>query len=160
MRSMPHAGLHRPLSRLGRWAVLSGSSVLLGCTAPSIGPEICARPETEQPSDYKAGFSEDGVYMSADWDGELLAYPGGAFYRIHHGLGEEPRWWNVYLSFNRYGLRDKQENGLADGSLSEAAGNQAEVKAIDAETITILNGSCGEYYMLAVVGTSADPPAP
>jgi hypothetical protein len=81
--------------------------------------------------------------MSSDWDGELLDFAGGAYYEIHHSLGEMPREFQFYLSFER--------DGLGSGSLTESAGNQAEVKAIDEESITVVNGSCAAYWMLAVV---------
>jgi hypothetical protein len=115
---------------------------LLGCQ-PGTGGEICARPESAEPTDYTGGTTEDGIYMSSEWDGDLLSFHGGAYYRIHHDLGVMPRQVDIWLGFSR--------NGLAGGSLSEAAGNQAEVKAIDESTITLLNGSCADYWMLVVV---------
>ncbi len=125
------------------------SAWLTGCVAPPIGTELCRRPETDEPIDYVGGDVENGVYRSADPYGELLHFPGGAFYRLHHELGEQPRWWQFYVSFER--------NGLTDGSVALAAGNQAELKAIDDETITVVNASCAEYWLLAVAGTGDEP---
>lgn len=130
-------------------AVLAGAW-LTGCVAPPIGTELCRRPETDEPIDYRGGDVDNGVYRSADPYGELLHFPGGAFYRIHHELGEQPRWWQFYVSFER--------DGLTSGSVALAAGNQAELKAIDDETLTVLNGSCAEYWLLAVTATSAPSP--
>lgn len=128
-------------------AILAASGCLTGCFAPPIGTETCRRPETDEPIDIAGGDVKNGVYMSADWHGELLNFPGGAHYRFRHQLGEEPRWWQVQLSFER--------DGLTSGSLAAAAGNQAQLQAIDDETITILNGSCVRYWMLLTAGASA-----
>jgi hypothetical protein len=123
-------------------AAVACAACLVACS--EIGPETCDRPEREEPLDYTGGSIEGGVYMSAPWNGELLHFPGGAHYRIHHRLGVVPRWWIAYLSF--------ESHGLAEGSVAPAAGNEAELKAIDAETLTLLNGSCAEYWLLLVAG--------
>jgi len=115
---------------------------LSGCS--EIGPETCSRPETELPKTFSGGSVESGVYMSSAWDGELLDFPGGAYYRLEHKLGAVPRWWMFYLSF--------ELDGLGSGSLAQAAGNQVEVKGISDEAITVVNGSCAAYFLLAVAG--------
>ena len=124
-----------------RWLFVAGLLVLTGCTAG----EVCPRPEQEEPVEFHEGFSPaPSVYMTAEWDTtELLHFPGGAFYEIHHNLGEIPTEWLVYLSFER--------DGNNSASLALAAGNQAELKAMDETTITLLNGSCSDYWMLVVV---------
>lgn len=127
----------------------------LGCGLLSeIGPANCDRSEEANPPIlYTEGTVEDGVYMSAAWDTseatpqaerELLYFPGGMHYRIEHKLGETPRWWGAYLSFDRYGAESE--------TLAPAAGNQTEVKDINAETLTIVNASCAEYWLLVVAG--------
>ncbi len=140
-------GLVAPWTREGRATrrglalLCAGAAFACGCATP---PVVCDRPGTPEPVAYTGGTVEDGVYMSADWDGELLHFPGGAYFDLRHGLGERPRWWMVYLSFER--------DGLASGSVAAAAGNQAEVKSVNDESITLLNGSCADYWMLAVAG--------
>ncbi|MSP26834.1 MAG: hypothetical protein EXR75_17175 [Myxococcales bacterium] len=135
----------RGLIRERAWVLVSAlSAALVGCGTP---PVICERPATEEPVSYAGGSIEDGVYMSSDWSGELLQFDGGAYYEFHHGLGERPRWWTFYLSFER--------DGLGSGTLAAAAGNQAEVRALDAETITVVNASCADYWLLAVVGSQS-----
>jgi hypothetical protein len=104
-------------------------------------PDTCPRPESAEPREYSQGTTnlEDGWYDSVAAEGELLHYPGGAYYRIYHSLWCVPRHVEVWLSFSRY---------QADGaSQAPAAGNQAEIKARDETSITILNGSCVEYWM-------------
>ena len=112
-----------------------------GCSTP---PTICKRPRTETPIPYTDGTTEHGVYMTSDWDGELLYYPAGAYYTLHHNLGERPRWWQCWLSFER--------DGVANGSVALAAGNEVELKAIDDTTLTVLNGTCIDFWLLCDVG--------
>ncbi|MEZ4444010.1 MAG: hypothetical protein R3B72_33360 [Polyangiaceae bacterium] len=132
-------------------ALVVGGALLLGASScdsvNSLGPQICDRPETEEPTDVTEGEVIGDTYRSADWDGDLLYFPGGAYYRIHHNLGAIPVGVQFYLSFSR--------DGVADGSLAPAAGNQVEIHAIDEETITVLNGSCSEYYLMVIAWTEA-----
>ncbi|MFP6686276.1 MAG: hypothetical protein VB934_16275 [Polyangiaceae bacterium] len=117
------------------------------CACGDALPITCARPATPDPIDYREGGTENDVYMSADWDGDLLFFSGGAHYRLFHQLGERPRWWQAYLSFER--------SGLGEASVALAAGNQVELKAIDHESLTVLNGSCADYWLLVVAGGTA-----
>ncbi|MBI4700081.1 MAG: hypothetical protein HY744_02765 [Deltaproteobacteria bacterium] len=119
-------------------------AALAGCGGEGPLPQICSRPESADPTAFKGGKVQGCVYQSAPWDGELLHFPGGAYYQIFHQLGVVPSWWLFYLSFER--------DGVTSGSISQAAGNEVEVKAIDAESITVLNGTCAEYWMLARIG--------
>lgn len=127
----------------------------LGCGLLSgIGPANCDRTEEANPPIlYTEGTAEGGVYMSAAWDAseatpqaerELLYFPGGMHYEIEHKLGEAPRWVEAYLSFDRFGTET--------GSLAPAAGNQTEIHDVNAETVTIVNASCVEYWLLVVAG--------
>lgn len=134
-------GLLRPL--LTGLGLLPAALLTAGCEGLDNSPITCDRPSQETPTIFRGGSVEHGVYMSSDWEGPLLAFDGGAYYELHHGLGEIPRVWQFYLSFER--------DGLVSGSIAQAAGNQAEVKAIDEESITVVNGSCVDYWMLAVV---------
>lgn len=130
--------------------------LLTACDAGNGFPVICDRPESEEPSNYTGGGIVDGVYWTSDWeiqedhpdsaivDGKPLYWSGGAYYRIHHGLGEMPDWFQFYLSF--------EPDGLTEGKVSQAAGNQVEVESIDEETITIVNGTCGSYWLIGRVG--------
>lgn len=123
----------------------------LGCdVVTSVGPQSCDRdPEDNPPADYQGGSAEGGIYMSSDWDAELVQFQGGAQIRFFHGLGAVPRNWVAYVSFDRYG---------EDGSMAAATGNQAELVAIDDQSLTLRNSSCADYYLLvtatAYVGES------
>jgi hypothetical protein len=141
----------------------AGALLAAGCENLGIGPEICARPESAEPTPYKGGSVENGVYMSAilgEQPEELLHFPGGAYYNIYHQLEEEgpdgepmavvPRWFQFYLSFERYGTRGS--------SLAPAAGNQAEVKAVNDQYITVLNATCSDYWLLVMAGAGAEQP--
>src|SRR5205814_3879160 len=79
---------------------------------------------------YTEGDASDDVYRSSAWDGELLYFPGGMRYRIEHHLGSIPSSIELYLSFDQYGTR----NGA--GTLAPAAGDQAQIVAVDKTTLT------------------------
>jgi hypothetical protein len=133
-------------------ALLMGA---LGCdTVASIGPDICDRSETGNPPvRYTEGTVEGGIYRSSEWSGPLLYFPGGMRYSIEHRLGEVPRFWQFYLSFD--------ELGTETGVVALAAGNQAELRGIDDEALEVVNGSCAAYWLLVVAGVAdvEGPPA-
>jgi len=137
-------------------AVLVLPGLLAACDEGNAFPTTCDRPESEEPREYTLGGIVDGVYWTSDWeikdnhpaeaivDGEPLYYPGGAYYRLHHNLNKIPDWWNFYLSFER--------DGLTEGKVAAAAGNQVEVESVDECTITIVNGTCTQYWLIGRVG--------
>lgn len=139
------------LSAAGLSALLLALNAL-GCdVVTSVGPQSCDRdPEDNPPADFRGGSAEGGIYMSSDWDGELVQFQGGAQIRFFHGLGAVPRSWTVYVSFDRYG---------EDGSMAPAAGNQAELVAIDEESLTLRNSSCADYYVLVTAAASVAGPS-
>ena len=130
-----------------------------------IGPSSCDRsaPDSELVGDagawkYTEGEVESGVYATSEPDGELLFFPGGMRYRIEHQLGVAPSWWQIYLSFGRYGTQDRNDDGIGDNTLAQATGNQAEVLEVSDTDIVVVNGSCSEYWLLLVAGTGTPPP--
>jgi hypothetical protein len=136
-------------------AALALSALLLGCgpDAYNPGPETCDRSEERNPPVlYTDGSTEDGVYMTSDWDGELLYFPGGMHYKLVHGLGSVPRFFQAYLSFDRHGTQD-------GGTIGLAAGNQVELVRADDKTMVVRNAECVDYWLLLVAG-SGTPPAP
>lgn len=118
----------------------------LGCDqVANIGPDICDRSESGNPPVvYKGGTVENGIYMSSAWDKDLLYFPGGMRYSIEHKLGDVPRFWQFYLSFDH--------DGTSTGVVSPAAGNQAELRGINDTMLEVVNGSCAEYWLLVVAG--------
>ena len=143
------------------WALVVAVGAM-GCDAlNSVGPEICKRPENKEPFEYTEGTITGGTYRTADWNDELIYFPGGAHFRIHHDLGAIPVGVQLYVSFARYGLEEDGEggdNGEQTGSIAPAAGNQVEIKEITDTTIRVLNGSCSDYYLLAVMWTEDGGP--
>lgn len=121
---------------------------LVGCdTVSQIGPTSCDRSaEMNIPILYTEGTVEGGIYMTSDWDGELLDFPGGRRYQIEHQLGARPRFYQAYLSFNQTGILDRM------GTLAPAAGNQVEVDEVTDTSIIVINGSCVDYWLLMVAG--------
>ncbi|HVK66674.1 MAG TPA: hypothetical protein VM694_19455, partial [Polyangium sp.] len=45
-------------------------------------------------------------------------------------------------------------------TIAPAAGNQAELRTIDANKLVIVNGSCVDYWLLVVAGTGDGEPNP
>lgn len=133
-------------------ALIFAVPAALGCGNAGITSSTCDRSEqANPPALYSEGTVENGVYMSSAWDGEFLYFPGGMRYLIEHKLGTEPRFWQFYLSFDREGVKT--------GVVGLAAGNQAELRGIDDETLTVVNGSCVDYWLL-VVASAGDAPMP
>ena len=106
-----------------------------GCTAG-----ICDRPESAEPTPFTGGDVIGDMYRTSAFDGDLLHFPGGAYYKIHHGLGEVPIDVRFFLSFAR--------DGDGSATVSQAAGNQVEMTERNAETLTVLNGSCADYFLI------------
>lgn len=130
----------------------------LGCLS-DLGPDTCDRSADGNPAvRYEEGRVEDGVYMTSAWDAELLYFPGGMRYELAHHLGETPRLWLAYLSFNRYGTKNVSESPdeLERGTLALASGNQAELVGANEDSLTLVNGSCSDYWLL-VVASGGDP---
>ncbi len=109
-------------------------------------PHICDRPATPDPKLYTGGYVDGDRYFTSRRDGEALFFPGGTWYKIQHHLGKTPVDWNCDLSFARTGFGEA-------GSFARAAGNQAELKAWDDQTFTILNDTCVDFYLLCTVTT-------
>lgn len=132
------------------WAATLLITQSIGCDViTSVGPKSCDRSdEANPPLTYSDGSVEDGVYMSTPWEGDLLYFPGGMRYRLEHKLGQTPRSWEAFLSFDEHGSRDE--------TLAPAAGNQVELVGIDDVAITVRNGSCADYYLLITVSAGTD----
>lgn len=134
------------MRRIGASLVALGlAASALGCDRLGIGPQICDRSEQGNPVvRYTQGEVVDGVYTSSAWDGELLYFPGGMRYEIEHKLGQVPRFWQFYLSFD--------QEGVNTGVIAQAAGNQAELRGINETSLEVVNGSCVDYWLLVVAG--------
>lgn len=133
-------------------AVLA-SAALAGCGPDDYnpGPETCDRSEEHNPPvRYTEGTVEDGVYMTSDWDGELLFFPGGMHYELVHYLGERPRFFQAYLSFDRHGV-------ATDGTIALAQGNQVELVRMSDETMVVRNNECVDYWLLVVASAGSAP---
>ncbi|WP_437548420.1 hypothetical protein WME97_00085 [Sorangium sp. So ce367] len=123
------------------WAVGASAAFAAGCS-----PNRCDRSEEANPPiEFVEATPEGGIYETSAPDGELLYFPGGMRYALKHHLGARPRWWQVYLSFERDGTK-------SGGTLAQAAGNQAEVPCVDDQHLIVVNGSCSEYWLRVVAG--------
>jgi hypothetical protein len=141
---------------------VAASALFLGCGPDDYnpGPETCDRSiERNPPVKYTQGTIENGIYMTSSWEGEqqdgelgLLYFPGGMHYKLEHNLGEIPRFFAAYLSFDRYGTRD-------GGTIGLASGNQVELLSADATTMLVRNAECVDYWLIVVAGAGV-PPSP
>ncbi|WP_437590102.1 hypothetical protein [Sorangium sp. So ce1000] len=123
------------------WTVAASAALAAGCA-----PNRCDRSEESNPPiEFTEATPQGGIYETSAPDGELLYFPGGMRYALKHHLGARPRWWQVYLSFERDGTK-------SGGTLAQAAGNQAEVICVDDQHLIIVNGSCSEYWLRVVAG--------
>jgi hypothetical protein len=138
-------------------AVIGAALALLGATGCNeinkLGPNCDRSPDGNPPVRYVEGTVEGSVYMSTPWDGGdegLLWFPGGMRYELVHGLGDEPRFVELWLSFDRFGTKSS--------TVALASGNQAELRTADADKLIIVNGSCIDYWLLVVAGTGDTTP--
>jgi len=123
-----------------------------------IGPDTCDRSlKGNPPVAYTEGSVDNGVYMTSGWDEELLYFPGGMRYTLIHELGETPRFWQAYLSFNQTGTKNTSSDpeDPERGTLALAAGNQVELTEANETSLTVVNGSCVDYWLLVVASTGA-----
>ena len=64
-----------------------------GCSVlNSIGPNCDRSAASNENVVYTEGKTENGVYMSSPWGGELLWFPGGMRYEIPLEFDETPRF--------------------------------------------------------------------
>jgi hypothetical protein len=147
-----------------RATVLAACAAIAGCGPDSYnpGPETCDRSEEGNPPVlYTDGTTENGIYMTSDWDGQLLWFPGGMHYALEHDLPEEPRFFQAYLSFDRYGTSEDGD----PGTIALASGTQVELVRFEEETeeetmvvhrrMVVRNADCVDYWLLVVAGTGA-----
>jgi hypothetical protein len=143
------------LTAIRMWSklfVITSALYVAGCSViNSIGPNCDRSAGSNEPVKYTEGTTENGVYMSSPWAGELLWFPGGMRYELQHGLGETPHFVETWLSFDQCGTKNS--------TVGSATGNQAEVREIDQDKLVIVNGSCSDYWLLVVAGTGTDAPA-
>jgi hypothetical protein len=136
-------------------AVAALSTIALGVSSclTDIGPATCDRSaEGNPPILYTDGKVEGGVYMTSPWTGPLLYWPGGMRYKLPHGLGGVPGWWQAWLAFD--------EHGTTSATLAPAAGDQVQLVSEDAESLVVANGTCSEYWLLITAGApGTSPPA-
>lgn len=125
----------------------------MGCSViNSIGPN-CDRSATNNENVvYTEGKTENGVYMSSPWAGELLWFPGGMRYEIPLEFEATPQLVETWLSFDQCGTKES--------TVALASGNQAEIREVSKDKLVIVNGSCSDYWLLVIVGTTAEMPTP
>jgi hypothetical protein len=142
--------------RLLALAVMLAAAGAVGCE--TFGQRTCDTSAEGNPTVfYTGGATLDGVYMSSPWQGPLLLFPGGQHYALAHGLGAMPSWIQVYLSFEETAVDGGLDGG---GNLAPAAGNDAEIVAVDGQWIYVANDTCSSYWLLVIAGSGSAPSAP
>ncbi len=144
--------------RRGSWVYALGALVALapiGATSlvASTGCDVSncnTDPAVNPPADYDGGtvsLSEGRkIFSTSAPDETHLNFNGGAQFRIFHKLGACPMHVEGWVSFS--------ETGIKGGNEARPAGNMFEVLAVDDETITVRNDSCGDYWLRVV---ASDP---
>jgi hypothetical protein len=93
----------------------------------------------EAPAVFTQGTTTDGTYQSTGWDPQaLIDFPPGMEIRFVHNLGAVPVSWNAYIATAREG----------NGSEIVLATGEVELTEIDAEAITVRNGTCADLLLL------------
>ena len=131
--------------------VLASVSLTMGCSVlNSIGPNCDRSAASNENVIYSEKVVENGLYMSSPWDGELLWFPGGMRYEIPLQFEETPRFVEAWLSFDQCGTKKS--------TLALATGNQAEIREVSKDKLVVINGSCSDYWLLVIAGSTADKP--
>ena len=123
--------------------VLAGCDVVTGACVDDLSDE--------QPFEYRAGSTEEGIYRSSSWEPDAwVDFPPGASIRFEHELGTTPAMWQAYVATSREGLGDR---------LVLASGSEVELVAIDDQAIVVRNATCADFFVVLVaLGTA--PPTP
>lgn len=119
-------------------ALIAASTGAAACdSVAGLGPKSCDIDiENATAETYSDGVAASGVYMSSGWDGERLAFGGGALLVLEHHLGVTPRSIQVWVSLE------------PDGPLAPAAGNQSELVDVSATSLTLHNTTCSDYWLV------------
>lgn len=129
--------------RFARLALFVALPLLGACSSldncPDAQPDIVIdRPE--------AANQDALFYQSAPWAGPLDPFPAKTQLVFKHHLGVVPALPKVYLSFTKEGTR-----GGDDGSITEAAGNEAPFECIDSNVVVVKNDTCERSFFITLV---------
>lgn len=135
LRSGSARSLLRRVAGASAIAIVSASPIACDVLTGGCGDDLFNQP----PALYTEGTTENGVYISSDWDPELLLdFPPGQSIKLFHGLGEVPVSWAAYIATEREG----------DGSAIVLSTGDVELVEITAESLTVRNASCADLYLL------------
>lgn len=126
---------------------------LTGGSASSTACSPC-RVGGQDPVPFTEGTTNEArtYYETARPDEEMLHFPQGRIYELHHGLGYQPLDIDIFLSFaKRLTATGDTEDKTKPNNIAETAGNQAVIQAWNDEFITVRNDTCAEFYLRAVI---------
>ncbi len=123
--------------------------VSIGMSLPGLGCSSLnscdTSDESNPPDPFYDGTTVDGFYMSSDWTGPLLPFPGGKRYDFHHGLESTPRSVECFVSFG--------SQGVENGSIAQSSGNLCVIQDVNDEYIRVKNDTCSEMFVMVTAAT-------
>lgn len=128
------------MARLSALVVLS---LTCACSALDNCPDAQADIVIDRPD---AADTEALFYQSAPFDGPLDPFPAKTQLIFKHHLGVVPGLPKVYLSFTKEGTR-----GADDGSVTEAAGNEAPFECMDSNVVVVKNDTCERSFFISLI---------
>jgi hypothetical protein len=143
------------ISRFAIWFFALTVPTLAGCSAFDTCPE---GPKQR----VVAGGSSDveGLYYdsSGGWDVPLTSFPPKTTLIFEHGLGVTPLNVLSYVSFNKNGTRNNDD----EHEVTENAGNQGHIECVDSQVIHMSNDTCEENLFIRVTasGQTTNPAKP
>jgi hypothetical protein len=134
--------LSSPKSLCAACAAIASGACLIALGSPACGP-ACNTADSENPPErYEGGTvtgGQDRYYASSDWASGLLPFPGGKRYEIAHHLGFVPAEIAVYVSLGANAMPS-----------TPCSGNTCVIQSVTADTITVKNDTCSEFWVRVV----------
>lgn len=93
--------------------------------------------------------SADGSFYETTHPGEdMLHFPPGRVYHLHHGLRNLPTNVRTYVSFTKRLSEDgNTTDPLQPNHIAESAGNVVVIEAWNDEYIQVRNDTCADFYL-------------
>ena len=114
---------------------LAGLSAVALLSSACTGASSCSRGEDDVTVQASPDRTTNGVYYSAPYGGPYQEFHGGRTIHFLHGLGKRPFPPVFWLAFSD------------SGTLAQAAGNEAELVALDDQQIAVKNDTCSKLYI-------------
>jgi hypothetical protein len=140
--------------RLSRLALLAPLLCALAVLVSGSGCQTsCSNAETGGPEEFHGGSTDatGSVYESAPWNGNYLLFRPQKRYQLFHGLRGTPSVVQAWLGFSSAPL-----GGAGRGNISEGAGNEAIVEAVNDQFVVLRNDTCETFYLRVVASNPVE----